>query len=171
VTTSPDPARITVGSPSNGTRVHRRVAVRALAVDAADRLLVLRESGSTGLKLPGGGVEAGEDDHAALTREVREEAGYDVSSVDCLAVVVEEHRPGNEPGVVLAMESRYYRVTLGAAGEPELEVDELALGLTAVWLSLDEALELQRQHMAHGPRPWAARELAVLTWLADQVMP
>lgn len=30
------------------------------------------------VKLPGGGIDSGEDDYKALVREVKEETGYDV---------------------------------------------------------------------------------------------
>lgn len=59
-------------------------AVGALAWDDAGRLLLVREEGQW--LAPGGGVETGETHEAALLREVREEAGIEVS-VDSLAAV------------------------------------------------------------------------------------
>jgi len=61
----------------------RRVAcVSAIIVDDAGRLLVVRRAHEPGAGLwsvPGGRVEAGEDDATALVREVREETGLAVT--------------------------------------------------------------------------------------------
>ncbi len=57
--------------------VERR-AVRGLVVDERDRILLLRwerRLGSTFWITPGGGIEPGEAEKAALRRELREEAG------------------------------------------------------------------------------------------------
>ena len=55
--------------------------VGGLAYDDAGRLLVIRRAHDPGRglwSLPGGRVEPGEDDAAALVREMREETGLDV---------------------------------------------------------------------------------------------
>jgi 8-oxo-dGTP pyrophosphatase MutT (NUDIX family) len=55
-----------------------RPAIRALVVDEHDRVLLLRWEepfGSAFWVTPGGGIEPGEDEAAALLRELREEAG------------------------------------------------------------------------------------------------
>jgi 8-oxo-dGTP diphosphatase len=166
----PTPARLTVGAATHA-RTHRRDAVRAIVADDRGRLLLLAEAGGAGLKFPGGGVQPGEDDLVALERELREETGYALGAVDGLVVVVDERRPGIEPGVDLVMQSRYYRATTGELGSTALEDDEKALGLTAVLLPLPEALVRQRRELAADPQPWAQRELAVLEWLAAQADP
>jgi 8-oxo-dGTP diphosphatase len=56
-------------------------AVGAVVVDADGRLLLVQRANEPGKgrwSLPGGRVEAGEDDRAALRREMREETGLDV---------------------------------------------------------------------------------------------
>jgi ADP-ribose pyrophosphatase YjhB (NUDIX family) len=56
----------------------RRRAVRGLIVDDDERVLLVKVTagdGWTGWICPGGGVEPGEDDAAALTRELAEEVG------------------------------------------------------------------------------------------------
>lgn len=64
------------GLRTDGLRI--REAVRALVLDPADRVLLVRfEFPNTGTRwaLPGGGLEPGESDHDALRRELAEEAG------------------------------------------------------------------------------------------------
>lgn len=61
---------------TEGLRI--REAVRALVLDPADRVLLVRfEFPNTGTRwaLPGGGIEPGESDHDALRRELDEEVG------------------------------------------------------------------------------------------------
>ena len=53
-----------------------RVAVRGIIF--IDGKLLLIQSSFDELKLPGGGIETGEDDIQALIREVKEETGYEV---------------------------------------------------------------------------------------------
>lgn len=49
------------------------LGVRAVVIDRADRVLLVRHSYVSGWYLPGGGVEVGETLHEALVRELAEE--------------------------------------------------------------------------------------------------
>lgn len=53
-----------------------RVAVRGIVF--IDGKLLMIEDNFGEVKLPGGGIDSGEDDYKALVREVKEETGYDV---------------------------------------------------------------------------------------------
>jgi double-stranded uracil-DNA glycosylase len=70
-----------------------REAVRALLVDADDRVLLVRyrnpETKATWWGTPGGGIEEGEQHEAALRRELREELGLEEFE---LGPLLSEHR-------------------------------------------------------------------------------
>ena len=53
----------------------KTLGVRAVAVDAQGRVLMVRHTYLKGWWLPGGVVDRGETTHAAVVRELREEAG------------------------------------------------------------------------------------------------
>jgi 8-oxo-dGTP pyrophosphatase MutT (NUDIX family) len=145
-----------------------RQAVRAVVRRGGEILMLRATSGA--LKFPGGGVEPGESDHAALRREVGEECGLAVMSVDdYLGEVVERavaHPDDAAP--VFVQVSRYYRcrVTAGT-GATALSESERALGLTAAWVDVDAAARTNRAHL-DGPHRFVRRELLVLERLAGE---
>ncbi len=94
-------------------------AVRAVVLRGGEVLMLGAASGAW--KFPGGGVEPDESDAAVLHREIGEECGLEVASVDrYLGEVVEWSvaRP-DDPFPVFVQVSRYYRCTL-SAGSGEL---------------------------------------------------
>lgn len=140
-----------------------RHAVRAI-VEHDGRLLMLR-SRQGDYKFPGGGVEPGEDDRTALARELREECGRELLAMDGPVLVVTERRADLvDADLRFAMESRYYRCTIGEQlAEPGLSDSEQAVGLASEWVPLDEATAAnERATHADRPLPWVERELAVL---------
>lgn len=58
----------------------REITKIGLAAYQGDRLLLVRKKGSSTFILPGGKPEAGEDDAAALHREIREELGCSLAA-------------------------------------------------------------------------------------------
>ncbi len=98
------------------------LGVRALAIDADGRVLLVRHAYTSGWHLPGGGVEIGETAEAAAIRELVEEAG-----------VVAEGRPsllglhfnvafGGRDHVALF---RFERFSKGPQPKPNSEIAEI----------------------------------------------
>lgn len=73
--------------------------VGAVIRDADGRLLTVRKRGTTRFMLPGGKREPGEDDLAALARELAEEIGVALVSARPLGRF--EAAAANEPGAVV----------------------------------------------------------------------
>jgi TDG/mug DNA glycosylase family protein len=118
-----------------------RAAVRALVVDASERVLLLRfenpASREAWWATPGGGVEAGESEELALRRELREECGLEV--VDPGPVVWVRDHVFPWEGRLLAQSERFHLI----------RVDRPAVSPT-----VDLAAE-----GVHGHRWWTLAEL------------
>jgi ADP-ribose pyrophosphatase YjhB (NUDIX family) len=109
-------------------------AVGAVVTDGSGRLLLVqraRDPGAGAWSLPGGRVEPGEDDAAALRREMREETGLDVA-VGPLVGRVERLGPA---GVVYAIAD--YRCDV-VGGSPRPGSDASAVG----WFTPEQAAGL-----------------------------
>jgi 8-oxo-dGTP diphosphatase len=93
--------------------------VGAVIRDAAGRLLTVRKRGTVRFMLPGGKREPGEDDLAALAREVREELGVEVTSARLLGRF--EAQAANEPGATVRSCAYIVEVTGEIAVRAEIE--------------------------------------------------
>jgi 8-oxo-dGTP diphosphatase len=82
--------------------------VGAVIVDAQDRLLTVRKRGTRRFMLPGGKREEGEDDLAALSRELFEELGVTLLRAEPFGRF--EAPAANEPGAIVR--SHAYRVVI-----------------------------------------------------------
>ena len=68
---------------------YTRHAARAVLFNAAGQVAIMHFTATGSYKLPGGGINEGEDTIAALHREIREETGYEITDIKELGEVVE----------------------------------------------------------------------------------
>jgi len=116
-----------------------RVAARAVVFDTEGKVALLHVTKKGYHKLPGGGVEEGEDIPTALARELQEEIGCAVRNIQELGII-EEYRSHkfNEHQT-----SHCFVADLsGEKGVPHLDDDEVAEGSEPVWVSLEEAIAI-----------------------------
>lgn len=126
-----------VGSDFRSVVSKERKAARALVFDKEGRVALLHATKKNFHKLPGGGVEEGEDVEGALRREVQEEIGCQIENLRELDAI-EEYRGKFE----LHQISYCFLADLaGNKGLPELEEDEIVDGFEPVWMSLDTAIK------------------------------
>ena len=112
----------------------------------ASRAVVFDDQGSVALlyvgkkrhhKLPGGGLEEGEDFLTALQREIREEIGCVITDVRELGLI-EEVRDRNGLRQISAC---FTARVVGEKHPPQFEQDEIDDGFEPVWMPLDEAVK------------------------------
>lgn len=95
--------------------------VGAVIRDSAGRLLTVRKRGTTRFMLPGGKRESGEDDAAALSRELAEELGVAIASARLLGRF--EAPAANEAGATV--KSCAYIVEIKGEIVIQAEIEEL----------------------------------------------
>lgn len=123
----------------NSTRFEHRKAVRAIVTDEQVRLALLKVGNHNYHKLPGGGIEEGEDIEAALRREIREEIGCEVEVKGELGQIIEYRDAWSQKQTSYC----YMAGQIGAIAEPDFAEEELADGFEMVWASdIDAAIAL-----------------------------
>jgi 8-oxo-dGTP diphosphatase len=90
-------------------------------------------------KLPGGGMEIGEDWTTALIREAMEEVGCDVDVLPQKVGEIIEWRTEFQLKQVSVCGMAQVR---GAVGQNSLTEEEIAAGMEVLWVSIDEAIRL-----------------------------
>lgn len=115
-----------------------RRASRALVFDKDRNLALLNAKNKGYHKLPGGGIEKGEDVIEALKREAMEEIGCEINNIKELGIV-EEYRNKFS----LHQLSYCFITDLdGEKGIPQLEADEIEDGFEPVWVNIGEAITI-----------------------------
>jgi 8-oxo-dGTP pyrophosphatase MutT (NUDIX family) len=147
----------------NGRTIHR-TAVRAV-IQRGHELLMVYSANVGDYKFPGGGVDAGESHGQALARELREECGAELLSVDGeLGAIIEYKIAEDEDFDTFKMTSYYYVCRVNEElSEQNLDGYEKDLGFQPVWVDIDAALAKNKSLLdANDPPDWLRREIFAL---------
>lgn len=148
----------------------KRGAARAVLLDDSGLVYLLNVSKHGYHKLPGGGIDEGEDIQQALGRELMEEVGCKAEIVAELGTVI-EYRNYDDGG----LEQTSYCYLAKQAGEQvasALEEGELAEGMVEVKAeSIDDAIALLSQDKPDNPEGQfiQKRDLAFLQAAKEQL--
>ena len=145
-----------------------REAVRGI-VFRDDKLLMIYSSVNGDYKFPGGGFEAGELHEEALRREIHEESGARLAQITGeLGKTIEYANAFDDDFDTYKQVSYYYFCEInGEIGELDLDDYEEELGFQPIWVSIEQALEINRKVLAESnPAPWwTRREIFILELL------
>jgi len=123
-------------------------------------------------KFPGGGIESGEDNISALTREVHEETGLtvDTNSIREFGSVLRVQLSTYSPDTIFEQENYYYICDVSDTPDAqELDDYELEEGFTLSYVTPKEAIKANRCN-DHGDYDAALieREARVLELIAEK---
>lgn len=124
-----------------------RKAARAIVFDKENNVALLNVTNFFYHKIPGGGVEEGEDIMQALKREVLEEIGCEIENIKELGII-EEYRNKH---VLHQISYCFTANMLGEKGKPNFTTKEKTDGFEVIWLSLDEAIEVFKNEDKNKP--------------------
>lgn len=109
----------------------RTLGVRAMVLDAQDRVALVRHTFAAGWAFPGGGVKKGESFEVALARELREEVALADFTIERVLGAYHSRREYKDDHVVIFV----VRVVAGeAAAMAKADALEIA---EAAWFALD----------------------------------
>lgn len=115
-----------------------RYGSRGIVIEQNGDIAIFNKRSKNEYKLPGGGIEEGENPMEAFMREIMEETGCEIEIIDYLGLAVEEKGQTNFKQISYVFVAKVLNNTNGLH-LTEKEKDEDAI---VMWVSLREALEL-----------------------------
>lgn len=154
----------------SGSSISRN-AVRGVISDNT-KLLLIYSPVNGDYKFPGGGIEISETHDSALKREVREECGLELASINAfLGIITEYNTPHEEELDVFVMQSFYYLCSIGDSRYQNQNLDdyEKELEFTPRWIELEEAINVNQNLMKTSSDfpGWTKRDTFFLNYLAE----
>lgn len=122
----------------------KREAGRAVVIDQDNNIALLYVSKENYYKLPGGGVETGEDKLLALSRECIEEIGCDIEIIGELGSIIEYRK------IFSLNQTSYcfFAKVKGQKGIPDFTESEKQRGFEILWVPYEEAIKLFNDNKA-----------------------
>ena len=115
-----------------------RKAARTILFNDAGEIALLFVSKNNYHKLPGGGVESGEDLSTTLEREVLEEVGAEIDTLGEIGIIIEYR----DEGELLQISYCYYSCTKGELNKPSFTECEVSNGFRLKWVSPDNVVSI-----------------------------
>lgn len=115
-----------------------RKASRAIVVNNSGQIPLLYVSKHNYHKLPGGGIEAGEDINIALNREMMEEVGVDIDVLGEVGTIIEYRNKYKQ----LQISYCFYGKVKGNIKETSFTDEEINDGFQLKWIALEEAVSI-----------------------------
>ena len=146
----------------------RREAVRAVVMNESGQVAILNVSNRGFHKLPGGGIEAGENHIEALDREVMEEIGCQVEIISELGTVIEYRDEWKQ----IQTSFCYLAKQVGDQQQNSLTKDEQAWGFKVMWAdNIENAIAILEADKPEGydGKRMVPRDLAVLKAAKDRL--
>lgn len=119
-----------------GNDYRLRKSARAILLNSEGKMATQYLSTYAYHKLPGGGVDPGENAEEALKREVLEEVGCDCEIIKPIGVTIEYRNKYN----MLHISYAFVAQVVGEIGELALEEGEIEEGQSTLWLPPSEVL-------------------------------
>lgn len=116
----------------------KRLAVRSILEDALGNIALAYVSEGDYYKIPGGGVDEGEDMIEALKRECLEEAGVAIKDIKELGYV----RDINSIWGLVQESFCYHAKVDGSKGKPRFTSKEKKQGFELHWIPLEKAIDV-----------------------------
>lgn len=130
-----------IGEKTRPGKLKNREAARAIAMKDG-KIAFIHVSRSGYHKLPGGGVEHGENIEDALRREMLEETGCEIKITSGVGKIIERRTH-----IGILQTSYCFIADITSIGKPALDEGEIKAGYTLEWTAIDRAIKILGENL------------------------